>query len=219
VSGARPSRGDNIDELGLLDFTLFQLLLHLNVLRSVLKAVECHLGLSNLNDALLVLRGLTLAQSTSLHWHDRATLLKFFNILRGPLGRVLSVGNLWHAHAFSLCAALLQSSVVHLLVKRRMVATLGVDVMREQVLTIVDATDNRLDVAFAVSMEGWFAEVGGEGGVRKPSCGVVELRATFIHFGGFFFLCCCESFLWFEGLGCALRLNVLLDFHKLFRVV
>ena len=89
--------------------------------------------------------------------------------------------NDWHPHTLGLLEASLESRVVNLLIRWRVVAALSVDIVSQHVLSIVDSADGWLDVTLAVGMESWLSEIGDEGRVRQPASGVVEIRATLMH--------------------------------------
>lgn len=72
--------------------------------------------------------------------------------------------------------------VVNLLVKRRIIATLSVNIMSQHILTVIYTANSWVSVSTAVRMERRFAKVCGESWIGKPPGGVVKLRLTLVHF-------------------------------------
>ena len=67
------------------------------------------------------------------------------------------------------------------MVERRIVTTLRIDVVREHILAIVDATVRGVGVALSVRVESRLAEVGCEGGVWQPASRIQKLRLPLLH--------------------------------------
>lgn len=165
-----------------------ELLLLSNGLTGVLKASEGHLRARNLDRALRADLLSLLTKCATLLGHSRFTRLILRKSLICELIVRLVNGDARHTHAFSVDEALGQRRVVNLLVHWWIFTALSIDVVREQVLTVVDATDRWIYIAFAVGVKSWLAEVSGERGVWEPSRCVQERRLALLHFFGSFLL-------------------------------
>ena len=71
------------------------------------------------------------------------------------------------------------------MVHRGVIATLGVDIVRKHIVTVIDAANRRLHISSTIWMESWLAKVSSEGRIRKPPRGVVEMTATLGHLSVF----------------------------------
>ena len=137
---------------------------------------ERHLRLGNLNASSLVL-----AHRPSLSRHGWLSRLDLFKLGISQDLHGLGQWDLWDSHASCLLDSCRECGVVDLLVERWVVAAFSVDVVCEEVVAVVDASHRWIDVAFAVCVEGRLAKVCGEGRVRQPPGGVVELGAPLLH--------------------------------------
>jgi len=79
-----------------------------------------------------------------------------------------------HSETFSFFNTGLQCWLVDLLVLGGIVSAFSVDVMGQQRMTVVDATDSGIGVSSTISMECWLTKISRERGVRQPSCGIKE---------------------------------------------
>jgi hypothetical protein len=76
-----------------------------------------------------------------------------------------------------------------------LVTTLGVDVVRHEILPVVQTTRRRVGIALAIGMEGRPTKICVERRIRQPSSIVVKLTLSLFHFPSFFFLGRRQNFL------------------------
>ena len=129
----------------------------------MLEAFHGHIRSSNLDGALRANLFAVLAKSAPLLWHDRFSTLLLSKSLLVDDNFFLLDRDLRNAHSLGFNDTSLERLVVNLLVEGRVVTALGVDVMSEHVVAVVNATDCWVDIALTVGVEGRLAEVGSEG--------------------------------------------------------
>ena len=156
----------------------------------VLETCESHLWLGNLDITLRSNLFALLAKSSALLWHNRLSSLLLGQSLLTDMHIRLDDGDLRHSHSLSFNDAGLEGVVIDLLVEGWIVTALSVDVVSQKIMTIVDATDCRFDVALAVRVESWLAEVGCESAIWEPSRGIQEIGCTLFHLCGLLALSC-----------------------------
>ena len=84
-------------------------------------------------------------------------------------------GHLRLSHALILFHPIVDGIVIHLLILRHIPATLWVNIVAEHILSVDITTDHRVDIAHAIGMKSWLAEVGRERGVWEPPGGALEV--------------------------------------------
>ena len=104
------------------------------------------------------------------------TLFEFFNLFRRRYHLLLHEGHFWHPEASTFLEALAQRGWVDLVSGRWMVPALSINVMRQQIVSVVHASTGWFCVRPAVGMEGWLSKVSSERGVWQPPRCVVEFR-------------------------------------------
>ena len=116
----------------------------------VLETCESHLWLGNLDITLRSNLFALLAKSSALLWHNRLSSLLLSQSLLTDMHIRLDDGDLRHSHSLSFHDTGLEGVVIDLLVEGWIVTALSVDVVSQKIMTIVDATDCRFDVALTV---------------------------------------------------------------------
>jgi len=186
-------------------------------LTCVCKTWQSHFSLCNLNRRLRLFVTF-FAQGTLLlrhNWPAVNQIIDFLSVVH------LNFFELWqsgYSQSLRSLNATLEGHIINLLEGRWVISTLCVDVMSQHALAVVNSADCWVSICATIRMESRFAEIGLERWVCKPSCRVVELGTTLVHF--FFFLCHDSLFLslfWLLGTlrwtSCPLTLGVLaLDF-------
>ena len=166
------------------------------------KSSHGHLWLCNLNVTLGTNLFAFLAKSAALLWHDWLSGLLLCQGLLGDMDVGLDNRDRGHSHALSLHDASLESIIVDLLVERRIIAALSIDVMSQQVVPVIDTADCRVNISLAIRVERRLAEVSGKGAIWEPSRRIKELRCTLFHIRGCFALSCGHLSLFDSSLAC-----------------
>ena len=104
-----------------------------------------------------------LSESAPLFRHDGLPALLLGECLLTDVVSRFRYWNRGDSHAFGHADSCLESRVVHLLVERWIVTTLSVDIVSQEVVPIVYATDRGIDISFTIGVEGRLAKVCGEG--------------------------------------------------------
>ena len=173
-----------------------------------------HLWLCNLNVTLGTNLFAFLAKSAALLWHDWLSGLLLCQGLLGDMDVGLDNRDRGHSHALSFHDASLESIIVDLLVERRIITALGIDVMSQQVMAVIDTADCRINISLAVRVERRLAEICGKGAIWEPSCRIKEVRCTLFHIHGCFALSCGHLSLFGSSLACGI-IWIVTDGHSL----
>ena len=180
----------------------------------VLKSGQCHFRLCNLNAAFWVGLFATFSKSSSLRRHDWFPRLNLFEFCFSQNFFSFCQWNFRNAQSSGLLNSSFECLIVDLLIKWWMVAAFRIDIVCKQVMPVIDSSYCWIDVSFTICMEGWFAKVGSEGRIRKPSSRVVELRAPLFHLLLGFLLGWSQDLLG-HGLLRGFALHVCSNFHLL----
>lgn len=116
----------------------------------------------------------------------------------------------------SLLNTLSQSRIIHLLVKRRVISTLGIYVVSKHSVSVDNTTDGWICVPSSVGMESRLAKVRGEGRISEPSRSVVKNWLSLFHIFKQLSLGSWNLFLWLRCSSLALdvALFILEYFHR-----
>ena len=130
----------------------------------MLETLQSHFRLSDLNASLGLFLLFTLLSDhrPPLVWHDWLSGFNFsqFFFCDNPFS--LCQWNFRDSHTFSLLYTRFESTIINLLIEWWVITAFCVNVVCQQILSIVYTTNSWVYIAFTIGMECWFAEIGCE---------------------------------------------------------